>query len=46
MDVALGVIKYLFVTTVMVGGAVVAAAIVRLAWEKARQPRMTPKDEA
>lgn len=46
MDVALSVIKYVFVTTVMVGGAVVAAAIVRLAWEKARQPQTTPKDEA
>ena len=46
MDVALSVIKYLFVTTVMVGGAVVAAAIVRLAWEKARQPQVNPKDDA
>lgn len=46
MDVALSVIKYVFVTTVMVGGVVVAAAIVRLAWEKARQPQATPKDDA
>lgn len=46
MDVALSVIKYVFVATVMIGGAVVAAAIVRLAWEKARQPSGRPKDEA
>jgi len=46
MEVALSVIKYLFVTTVMVGGVVVLAAIVRLAWEKARQPQTTTKDEA
>jgi hypothetical protein len=46
MDVALGVIRKLFVTTVMVGGAVVAPPIVRLSWEIASQPRVTPKDEA
>jgi len=46
MEIALGVVKYVFVTTVMVGGVVVAAAIVRLAWEKARQPQVKPKDDA
>lgn len=46
MEVALSLIKYVFVATVIIGGTVVATAIVRLAWEKARQPQITSKDEA
>lgn len=40
MHIILGIVRYLFVATTLVGGAVVLGAIVRLALEK-RHPEHT-----
>lgn len=44
MESALGILRYLFVTTVMGGGAYVAYLLVRLAREKSGVT--APKDDA
>lgn len=38
MEHVVGILKYVFVGTVFVGGAYVAYVIGRLAWDKARTP--------
>ena len=38
MEHAIGILKYVFVGTVFVGGSYVAYVIGRLAWDKARTP--------
>jgi hypothetical protein len=37
MDIVLGILRYAFVGTILVGGVLVLRAIVRLAREKSRQ---------
>jgi hypothetical protein len=45
MELALAIVRYVFVGTVLIGGGVVMWSIVRLAWDKART-QTTVEDDA
>ena len=45
MELALAIVRYVFVGTVLIGGGVVVWSIGRLAWDKART-QTTVEDDA